>query len=142
VRKTDADNATTSTTLQVASELNIPLAANVTYSFEYYVLFTTAGTNTGIGLGVNGPAASTISYTVDIPTTTEGTAGSFSGVGTGWNDAVTATTAPATGSTYLARVHGIVRTTAAGDLSIGFRRGGANAQVVVKQYSWGAVYPS
>jgi hypothetical protein len=39
---TDSASGATTTTLQSASGLNLELAANTTYSFEYYILFSSA----------------------------------------------------------------------------------------------------
>jgi hypothetical protein len=66
------------TTLQSASGLNLALAANTTYSFEYYILFASAQANNGIGLAVTGPGTpAVISYTVDIPIGNDGRTGTI-----------------------------------------------------------------
>ncbi len=95
--------------------LGLALAANTTYSFEYYILFTSAATNTGIGLALTGPATPTmISYSVNIPTSaTDGTGALFSGWGTAYDDTVVGNNSPAVDTTHVARIHGVIRTGAA-----------------------------
>jgi hypothetical protein len=47
-------------------------------SSEYYILFTSAQANNGLGLAVSGPGTpAAISYTVEIPIGDDGTTGSI-----------------------------------------------------------------
>jgi hypothetical protein len=143
VRKTDGQDTTTGTTYVSASGLDLALAANTTYSFEYYILFSTAVNTTGIGLGVTGPAgATTVAYTVSIPRAADGTAGLYNGWGTAWDD-----TSPlgdgvqTANTTYVARIHGVVRTGGtAGNLTPRFRSEVNTSTVRVHDYSWGSLY--
>jgi len=119
------------------------VAANTTYTFDYYLLVQTAATGTGISLAVAGPAAPTVvSYTVNSPTAAvDGTATIFSGYGTSFGDEVISTGVQAANTTYVARIHGVVRTgAAAGSLTPRFRSEVNNSIVRVMQYSWGAAY--
>lgn len=90
-------------------------------SSEYYILFTSAQANNGLGLAVSGPGTpAAISYTVEIPIGDDGTNGRYSGWGTAYDDAVIGSAVPSTGATYVARVYGVVRTEAtAGNRSPG-----------------------
>lgn len=143
VRKTDADNTNNTTTLANASGLDLTLAAGTTYSFEYSILFQSAQQNAGIQLAMNGPGTPTIiSYTVSIPIAADGTAGIFSGWGTAYNDVVNGTGVQTVNTTYIARIHGIVQTNAAGALAPRFRSETAGQTMTVKTGSWGALYPN
>jgi hypothetical protein len=85
-----------------------------------------------------------ISYSVNIPVNgTDGTGALFSGWGTAYDDAVIGSSTPTLTTTYVARIHGIIRTgAAAGTLSPRFRSEANGTSVSVKQYSWGALYPN
>jgi hypothetical protein len=91
---------------------------------------------------MNGPASSSlVSYTVTIPRATDGTAGSFEGWGTAWDDAVVSNGVEAANTTYLARIHGIVNTGAnGGTLAPKFRAEAATTAVKVMTNSWGSLY--
>jgi hypothetical protein len=131
-------------TLQNASGLSLALAANTTYSFEYYVLFTSAATNNGLGFAVTGPGApAVISYTVEIPSGNDGTNGLYAGWGTAYDDMVLAPAIPAVGTTYVARIYGIVRTGATpGNLTPRFCSESNGTSVSVKSNSWGSLSAS
>jgi len=143
VRKNSGNDTTTGTALVSATGLDLSVAANTTYTFDYYLLVQTAATNTGISLAVAGPAAPTVvSYTVSSPTAAvDGTGTIFSGYGTAFGDEVISTGVQAANTTYVARIHGIVRTGGtAGNLTPRFRSEVNNSAVRVMQYSWGAAY--
>jgi hypothetical protein len=117
------------------------VAANTTYNFEYYVLFQSANTNTGIGLAVNGPAApSVVSYTVQIPQSADATNAMFNGWGTTLDDPSLATAAPAVNTTLVARIHGVIRTGATGGTLLPRFRSETGTTVRVMAQSWGALY--
>jgi hypothetical protein len=143
VRKTDADNVTASTTIQSATGLDFTLAAGTTYTFEYFILFQSAATNTGIRLAVDGPASpSIISYSANIPVAADGTGGMYAGWGTTWDDTVNGTGVQTANTTYVARIHGVVQTNAAGGtLRPRFRTETNGTNVTIKTGSWGAIYP-
>lgn len=63
-----ADQAFTSTTPADVADLTQPLAASTRYFFRAIILFSTAATTTGIGLGVTGPTGSSVAARVMIPT--------------------------------------------------------------------------
>jgi hypothetical protein len=143
VRKTDLDNTNSSnSTLSSATGLDFTLAANTTYSFDYYILFQSAATTTGIGLAVTGPASpAIISYTANIPIGADAVNVLYSGWGTGYDDPVVATAAPSIGATYLARIYGVIKTGAtAGTLTPRFRSEVNSSTVTLKAGSWGALY--
>jgi len=148
VRKTGADDATTGTALVNATGLDLALAANTTYSFEYYILFQTAATTTGLSVAVNGPASPTlISYTAQVPGELVGNGGGAPGTGmysdwgTALDDQITATGVQAANTTYVAHVSGVIRTGAtAGTLRPRFRSEVNGSAVTIKTYSWGALY--
>jgi hypothetical protein len=141
VWKTNVNDSTTSTTLGSATGLDLPVAANTTYSFDYYILFQSANTNTGISLALTGPAGpALVSYVVDTPIGADGAGGLFSGWGTAYDDQVVGTAVQAANTTYVARIHGVVRTGAtAGNLTPRFRTE-TGTSVSIRTYSWGALY--
>jgi hypothetical protein len=145
VRKTDAANATTLTTLQSPTELSFTLAANTTYTFDYFIVFQSASTGSGIALAVNGPASPTlISYTVNIPqAASDGKDAMLFGWGTALNDQVVSIEAPAAATNLVARIHGVIRTGASGGTLLPrFRTEESGQSVSIRTYSWGALYTS
>jgi hypothetical protein len=137
VRKGTPDDTTTSITLQDTTGLDLALAANTTYTFEYYILFQTSATTRGISLSLTGPATSVLSYTVSIPRGADGTASVYHGTSTGWDQDMLSDTVEVADTTYVARIAGVVRTTAAGTLKPRFRSENAAATARVMTYSWG-----
>jgi hypothetical protein len=142
VRKTDIVNSTTATTLQSSTGLGFTLAAYTTYSFDYYIVFQTASTGTGLALAINGPASpALISYTVDIPQgASDGKDSTFSGWGTALDDQVVAIEAPAANTSHVARIHGVIRTGASGGTLLPRFRSEDGQSVSIRLYSWGALY--
>jgi len=131
-----------------ATGLDLDLAAYTTYSFDYYILFQTAATTTGLSLAVNGPTSPTlISYTAQVPSALVGNGGGdpgtglYSDWGTALDDQITATGVQAANTTYVAHVSGVIRTGAtAGTLRPRFRSEVNGSAVTIKTYSWGALY--
>jgi hypothetical protein len=136
------DDTNNTTTLANVTGMNLSLAANTTYTFEYVILFQGSSATAGIGLALNGPAGATvISYTVDIPTAADGTSALYSGWGTAWDDVVISTGVQATGTTYAAHVFGVVKTAGtAGTMTPRFRRGSSASTATIKDGSWGELF--
>jgi hypothetical protein len=144
VRKTDSANPTSSTTLQSTTGLGFTLAAYTTYSFDYFIIFQTSGTGTGIGLSVYGPSTpSMISYTINIPQgSSDGKDSLFSGWGTTNTDQVVSIESPAGTTNHVARIQGVIRTGANGGTLLPRFRSEDGGNVSVQPYSWGALYTS
>jgi hypothetical protein len=143
VRKTDLDNTNTSnSTLNSATGLDLTLAANTTYTFDYFIIFQTPATTTGIGLALTGPGSPAfISYTVNIPVAIDGTNALYSGWGTAYDDPVVGTGVQTANTTYTARIYGVIKTGASGGtLTPRFRSEVNSSGVTLKAGSWGALY--
>lgn len=123
------------TTVSDATGATLPVAANRDYNFDFTVLFqSTQSVNTGIALGVSGPAGLTsLSYTCNTPLSADGTAALYTGSGTASNDLVISTSVAATNTTYVARCVGTLRNGAtAGNLQLRFRSEVNNSNVTIK----------
>jgi hypothetical protein len=133
-----------STLLQSTSGLGFSLAADTTYSFEYYIVFQTAATGTGIALAVNGPTSpALISYTVSIPqAAADGKDSLHSGWGTALDDQVVSIESPAAATNLVARITGVIRTGALGGTLLPRFRSEDGQYVSVRTHSWGALYTS
>jgi len=148
VRKTNGDDTTTGTALTNATGLDFTLAGSTTYTFDYEILFQTAAATTGISLAVSGPATPTlVSYTAGIPSALLGNgagdpgSGLYSDWGTASNDEIVSTGVQAANTTYVARIHGVIRTGASGGtLRPRFRSEVNGSSVAIQTYSWGALY--
>lgn len=112
---------TSNVTLTNITELNYVLEANKTYAFEFYILFqSNAATTTGIALTLSAPAG-TLAASVLIPVAADGTGGALQGWITASGDVVVGTGVQAINTTYLARIVGVIQTTAAGNFFPQFR---------------------
>jgi hypothetical protein len=141
VRKTNTDDTTTLTSLGSATGLGLAVAANTTYSFDYFILFQSSAAATGIGLALTGPASPNfISYTATIPIAADATTAMFSGWGTAYDDTVLGTAVQATGTTYVARIYGVISTGGtSGTLTPRFRSEINGNTVTIKAGSWGSL---
>jgi hypothetical protein len=139
VRK-PADESSSSTTVGSTTGLGLAVAANTTYTFEYFILFQSAATTTGIGLAMTGPAGGTISYTVQTPSGADALGRTFTGWGTAYDDVTLATAVEAVNTTYVAHIYGVLHTGAnAGTLAPRYRTEVNASAVTVKADSWGAL---
>lgn len=122
-----------------ATGLSFAVAASKTYHFEWYVLFTSAATTTGLYLAMNGPASPTaIAYEVKYPfATTTTSARNATAYETG-----TAATGSLTANTPLfAQMAGIfVNGSNAGTLQVRFQTEIPTSAVVIKAGSGGRLY--
>lgn len=118
-----------------ATGLSFSIAASKTYHFEFYVLWETAATTTGIWLSVNGPASPTkVAFAADIYQSTTTVAARS---GTAY-DGGSAGTGGLTGVSQLARFTGIVvNGTNAGTLQLRFQTEIPTSAVTVKAGSGG-----
>lgn len=130
-----SDQAFTSTTPANVTGLSVSLAANTNYRVEALILFTSAATTTGIKPTLTYPAVTVASFNVDAPAAADGTAGMFQGWITASGDAVTATGVQATATTYLARIVGVIRPSAAGTLQVQVGTEVASSAITVKAHS-------
>lgn len=136
--KLAADVSSSVITMGDVTGLSLTLAANTAYGFEFIIGFSAAATTTGIKLAVNGPATPTyVSYTVETPLTA--TSDTLNAVNA--YDAGAVTTGVAVAATvYTARIHGVIRTAAAGGpLVARFASEVAASAVTVKAGSWGVL---
>jgi len=134
----DTDVSTTLATFQDTG-LGVPgLRPGTLHAFEFWVVFSSSTTTTGIALAVAGPASPALVVgQTQIPTSltaiTQGAFGAYdAGTPTGSIDTINAA--------RLARVWGLVRTGAAGGgLRLRFRSEVATTAVTVRADSWGRV---
>jgi hypothetical protein len=139
VRKA-ADESMSATSLQATTGLDLPLAANTTYTFSYYILFQSSGATNGIGLALSGPAGGTIALTAEIPTGSAGTSAMWTGFANAYDTAVLSTNTPTAATTYVAHIYGVVANGAtAGNLTVKYRSEIGSGTVTIKANSWGAL---
>lgn len=121
----DTTNNSAATRIDMAG-LGLTLAANKLYRFEFFILYSTDTTTTGIAVGFTGPTKSLFSAQVEM--------GGFAGGGTdsrwagqivnyegGTRSEHISTGAVAINEKYLLRMEGLIRTTASGTLMPRFR---------------------
>lgn len=122
-----------------ATGLSFAVAADKTYHFEWYVLFTSAATTTGLFLSVNGPASPTaIAYEVKYPFASTTT--SARNV-TDYAGGSTATGSFSATASMFAQIAGIfVNGSNAGTLQVRFQTEIPTSAVVIKAGSGGRLY--
>lgn len=101
-----ADTSNSTVTPATVGSFSVTLAASSVYEFEAVLVFTSAATTTGPRFTLNGPSAQTdfIAAEVTLP---QATGASI----TAWGAATNTTSWPTTGA-HIARIRGVVKTTA------------------------------
>jgi hypothetical protein len=128
-----ADQATTSVTVEDITGLGMSVGIG-SYEFEFFIPYTgSVSSGSGILLSLNGPTSSFLSYTLQIQSSNT-TQGSYYRSAFNSNQAgVVITTA---GTIYVARISGIVTTTASGTLQpqFGITSGGTTTTAKAGMY--------
>jgi hypothetical protein len=122
--KTSADLTNASNvTLTTVSDLNFDVVAGGVYKIEYFIMFRSANSNTGIALTLNtiNTADGTFSVTFDIPSANDNTGGVYHGYCNTLGDLVIATNTPAANQNFIAQGHGIFVCSTSGTLALQFR---------------------
>lgn len=129
------NNNATLNTLQDVTGLSFELASGQRYYFEFVIAYTAQATATGSRWAVNGPSFSFLAYDSTVPTTT--TAQTINrGLGAYNLPAASNASSPST-SGNLARVEGIIVTSAVGTLQLRFASEIASSAIVAKAGSFG-----
>lgn len=131
-RRVAANVANSTTSFSDITGLTWTAVSGTSYSFQCSIYFSSAITTTGIGLAINGPAASLIRYNAIIPTT----ATAQSSFPATTYDATTTLGTAALTTVLEARVTGTVTPSANGTLAIRFRSEVAASAVTVQAGSF------
>jgi hypothetical protein len=125
----------TTTTLADVTGLSFSVKAGVSYRFEFFVVYQTAATTTGITLSVNGPASPTaLAFWVDVPSNaTTRVLGNRRTYDTGATGAGVDTI----NSNVLAIVRGVITPSADGTLIVRYASEVGSSGVTVKAGSTG-----
>jgi len=140
--KLTADQPFTTTSLANVTGLAFAVTAGTLYRFSFDVIFRSAATTTGIGLGLTGPAVTSLAATARIPIGADGAGGELQGWLTSSGDAVIGTGVQAIGTDYLARLEGVVLPSANGTVQLQARSEIAASQITVRNGSvaaWQAI---
>lgn len=129
---TDVASVNTSVLANVAS-LAFLLASGTTYSYAFNVLWQTAAPTVGLRLGLTFPAVTIQSANVRIPIAADGAGAEMQGWVTSSGDSITGTGAEASGTTYLAQIHGTIRPSANGTLQVQAAAGKSSTAGIVVQ---------
>lgn len=140
VKLTGDLGAVTSTTLTDTTGLAFSVVSGTYYRFEFYIVFRTANTSSGLKVGLTYPSATIAAAHAQIPIAADGTAADFGGQITSSGDSVVGTGVEATNTDYLAVVRGTILPSANGTLQVQHARGGSSANnVTVKQGTHGVL---
>lgn len=134
VAKTGSDQALTGITLADVTGMGFSVAANGVYLFDFWVPFQTATATVGMQLAVTCPASpSLISYVAFIANLTDGGNAQWQGYGTSSGDAIVGQNVPATGTSFLAHLYGVLANGAnAGTLQLQAANETASNNITVK----------
>lgn len=133
--KLGVDRAQSTVNLADVTGLELALAANKDYEFEFLLGFLTAAATTGLVLALNGPAMSFLWAKLEVPVSNSASVVRFAN---GYAQEAIGT-ASTVNSQYLATARGVLHTTAAGVLVPRYRSEVAASLVTVKAGSFGRV---
>jgi hypothetical protein len=135
VVRLNADHAPFTTTSMVnVTGLSFPVVSGTLYRFQFDVIFRTAATTTGIGLGLTTPTATAVGATVRIPIAS-GAGGEFQGSITASGGSVVSTAVVAANTDYLAQVVGVILPSANGTVQLQARTEIAASNVTIRNGS-------
>lgn len=132
VLQSDVSNSTTSSA--DVTGLSFPVASGRTYKFRFVAEVASAATTTGVGLGVNGPTVTRITYRSHIPTTAS--TDTIAHVTGTTLDSYTASTDVASTTGNLCLLEGIVTPSADGTMILRFKSEVGASAVTVKAGSF------
>ena len=137
IKKT-ADQTFTATAVANVTQLAIPVVAGVSYKYKFNVLYTAAGTGTGLRIGITYPASSISSALANIPgSTVDGTGFMFSGFINNSGDSVMAANTPAaTPTVIMANIEGVFVATITGTIQLQAATEIAASAIVIKAGSF------
>jgi hypothetical protein len=141
--KLTADMGTTTTTaLANITGLSLDVLSGVYYKFEFGVIYRAAGTTTGLALSVTIPGATIFSAKAQSwSNAADGTDAEFRGRITASGDSVVGTGSQAADTSYLCLIEGEILPSGNGTIQAQYARGATNANVTIKQGSYGILYP-
>jgi hypothetical protein len=131
------EQTVTAVALVNVTDLSFSLISGNTYYYEFYTLFATSITTTGLRLAVTYPAATLASYRAEIPVAADGVSGDFQGWGTASGDGIVGTGVQAINTAYLANLTGIILPSENGTLQLQFGSEIAASTVTVYRCSFG-----
>jgi hypothetical protein len=129
------DNASANT-LADCGDLNFPVAANTWYTFRFVVDYTSAAATTGIGLAVNGPTLTSLSYSLRNSSSVTAASDNFRDA---YNTHTVATASPSS-LRGISVLEGVVRCSASGTLQLRFSSEVSSSAIVVNSLSSFVLY--
>ena len=140
VFKKTADQSSTSTTLADVTDLSFSAAANTDYAFEFFVVFQSAATTTGIELAVNGPSGSAFTYVArpQVTNTGNGTDNFQEQTFVAADGTITTASIDTANTRRVALISGAVSVGAnSGTVTLRFGSKVSSSSVTIKKGSWG-----
>lgn len=142
VIKLTADQAFSLVALTNVTNLSFAVTAGTLYRFRFDVIFRTAVTTTGIGLGLTYPAVTSMAAHARIPFAVDGSDAVFEGEITTSGDSVLTTAVVAATTDYLAVIEGVILPSANGTVQLQARTEVAASAATVRNgshLSWQAI---
>jgi hypothetical protein len=129
-----ADQTTTATSLQPATDMAFALLPNATYTFKFWVVFRSTSTSNGIRIGLTFPAVVRFAGDVRIPfSNTDSTTAYWYGVLSSSGDSVMATSVALANQDLVAIVEGTIRVSIAGNLQLVFASESSTQTITLRQ---------
>lgn len=133
---TDRTTSVTANLVDVVG-LSFALVAGALYAFAFAVLFQVSGVLVGMGLAVNGPAATAVAYRVEVPNSASGSTLRHAGAP---DEAAVTTGLDLANTTRLATIQGLIAPSADGTLVVRYRANGLLPTVTILAGSTGHLY--
>lgn len=138
--KKTADQTKNNTTLADMTDMSFAVTSGRYYHFQFFVLFRSAGTTTGIRLSLSIPTVTTFGATARIPIAADGAGGEFQGWITASDDPVIGTGVQAANTDYVAVIEGTILPSANGTLQVRFANETGAVVVTARQGSTGILF--
>lgn len=128
------------TTLQNINGMSFSLTSGITYHYEFYALFASSATTTGLRLGLTYPNVNFGAATISIPVAANGTAAELQGQIVATGTSVTGTGVAVANTYYQASVWGCINPSSSGLLTLQFCSEVAGSAVAVRAGSMGMLH--
>lgn len=135
-----ADEAGRTSIILTDTGLTFAVEAGERYRFEFLLAFSSSSATNGIRLSLTIPSATVFSAAALVPEAADGTAGERQGWITADSDPVIGSGVPASSTTFVARIQGILVPSASGDLTVVVGTEDGIATITVKQGSCGFLW--
>lgn len=136
VVKTSEQTLATATLTDV-SQLSFAVSNGGRYHWEFVVAYRQETATVGLVVGITNPAAAVNAFHAEIPSGAAGVDGFHEGYGNSSGDTITAANTPAAGTSFLAKLRGVLVPTADGTLQLQVANETGTSTLTIREGSCG-----